>query len=264
MGGILRAVKGLVGWLNLPGDIRGLWDFAKPWVLPVLVSILTGLAAWFKDAPVWQAVAAIVFAALVLRVGFAIAPGIARLFRSDTTQTQPTASEPGVPQFTNKVTPGPVEIPEDEPYVIERPKYANTGGTVVCLAPFNDLEPILTIYAENPKDVYEVVVNYEVESRTDNYSDGIWKMDIEARLWVVDERGNTVTKPGFYTDTIDVSEGDGGQERGFWRHTVSGNCAFSGLEGTYGLKAVDYTTMRGMRGHARRTYRNMRLRVTRR
>lgn len=159
----------------------------------------------------------------------------------------------------DEYNPGPVSIPEDEPYVLKRPKYIGVGGHVICLAPYNDRDAATTVEIKDAKDAYDVVVSYEVQSVTDEYSDAFYTMSMEARVWIVDEDGEVIKNLDLYRGTIDVT-----QEDGSWQHAVSGRCTFIGLEGVYNLKVVDYTEMHGYRGNPHRTYRNMRLRVTRR
>lgn len=151
---------------------------------------------------------------------------------------------------------GPVSIPEDEPYIIDPPKYRDYGWPIICVAPYNDHDVATTVEIENPESEHDIVVSYEVQSVTDEFSAAFYTMSLEARVWVMDGGGKRVKNLDFYRGTIDVSQD------GSWEHAISGRCTFVGLpKGIYGLKIVDYTAMDGYRGHPRREYRHMRLRV---
>lgn len=153
--------------------------------------------------------------------------------------------------------PDSVPIPEDEPYVIEPPKYPGKGWPIICIAPYNNLEPAITVELKDAQDTYEVIVSYEVQSTTDpgQFSNVSGTMSIEARVWAIDEGGKIIRNLDFYRGTIDVTDD------GSWQHAVSGRCTFVGLEGTYGFKVVDYTAMYGSRGSPRREYSNMHLSI---
>ena len=155
--------------------------------------------------------------------------------------------------------PGPVPIPEDAPYVIERPKYQDSHGPIVCIVPFNGTEPAATIEVQGAENEYDVAVSYRVESVAGQYSAVAWTITLETRVQVLDDSGEPITSVGI--DKADTKIDDDGS----WQHAVTGHSTLIGLpKGVYALRVVDYlTTTLGSRYEARRDYRDMRLRVTR-
>jgi hypothetical protein len=160
----------------------------------------------------------------------------------------------------NVPNPGPVFIPEDEPYLIDRPEYIGGQGPFVCIVPFNHAEPATTIDVENKDDEFDVVVSYEVESVADHYSATAWTINLETRVQVLDDNGEPITSARIDKGETKIDDD------GSWQHTVTGRSALVGLaKGKYDLRVVDYfTTTLGHRHKPQREYRNMRMRVTRR
>jgi hypothetical protein len=90
----LGAIRGAIGWLNLPFDIQTLWNFFWRWIAPALPALVSIVLGYLYNAPYWQIalIAAGIFALFYLSVF-----GIVVLRRRSSANTQTDASTSTVP-----------------------------------------------------------------------------------------------------------------------------------------------------------------------